>query len=379
MHRSNGKRKYGAGVAALALLAAACGGTEDGNGAQTEVEGTGSEENGSDETYSFRLAGGVAETHPSAQATEDWAERVETLSDGRVEIETIWSGTLLGATEVMPGVRDGRVEIGQSSTSWHPAELPHSYLATVPFLSYDGEAAMRAMNEMYTDDGPLKNEYESQGLHLISFQPLDAVLLGGQEEWTDTSDLSGKQIRAAGDWDAALSAVGAEPVGVPYAEIYESLQRGAIDGYGLNFEGIYDVQLHEVAPYMHDPGVGQITSMNLFISLEEWNGLPDDLQEVMEKAAQGTADSISSLYEEVNSAQCEEMVDSGATFVRWSEEATAEWEETLGDTLIEKWLDSTPDRSEAEEFLERYQSLMDDYSDDSEWNSAFDICYDRQG
>lgn len=328
----------------------------------------------SEDNYRLRLAGGVAESHASAQATEHWVKRVEELSDGRITINTIWAGSLLSALEVMPGVRDGRVQIGQSSTSWHPSELPLTYLATVPFLTYDGEAAARAMNHLYATEEQFRAEYERQGLHLISFQPLDVVLLGGRDTWNGIDDLRGLQIRAAGDWEAALAAVGAQPVGVPYVEIYEAIQRRVIDGYGLNFEGIYDVQLHEVAPIMHDPGLGQITSMNLLINLDTWNSLPEDVQNIMEQAAQDMMDEVSAIYTEVNERQCEAMTSAGARFISWPEEETERWAAMLGDSLLESWMQATRDAEYAATFLERYQDEMAAQEGNSSWQSAFSLC-----
>src|SRR5690606_22783285 len=86
--------------------------------------GDGDNGGGGDETFSFTVASAVAETHPTAQATVQWMDRVTELTDGRVTFDPVWSGALLPAAELLAGVKDGRADIGHTSTSWHMSDLP---------------------------------------------------------------------------------------------------------------------------------------------------------------------------------------------------------------------------------------------------------------
>lgn len=329
-----------------------------------------------EEEYRFRLAAGVAPSHPSAQATEYWIKRVDELSAGRIKIQATWGGALLMNPEIMPGVRDGRVDIGLSAASSYPAEWPLTQLNAVPFLAPDGAAVARAMNELYRTMDDFEAEYKRQGVHLISFLPLDRLLLGARKEFANIGDLEGLQIRAIGTWQGALRSAGATPVGVPYSELYESLQRGVIDGYGLNFEGIYDVKLYEIALYMHNAGVGIISNMNIIISRELWDGLPAELQTIMEQAAAEMMDRVPEISKQIVEQQCADAVKAGAHFIKWTDQAISEWEAAVGDGLVNNWAETVSDKNTAESFKNQYEELVQKYSSDSKWKSAFDICFD---
>jgi TRAP-type C4-dicarboxylate transport system substrate-binding protein len=326
-----------------------------------------------DETHKFSLAGAVAAPHASAKATEFWAERVKTLSGGKIQITSNWGGGLLPSLEIVPGVSDGRVDLGHTSSSWHP-EMHYTYLTTMPFLVSDGEAAARAMNELYATNAAMQAEYKAAGVHLLSFLPLDVVLLGSRDKIDGIEKLKGKQMRATGDWQSALTMVGAQPVSIPYAEIYESLERGVVDGYGVNFEAIFDVKLHEVAKNIQDVGVGQVSAMTLVISDEVWSGLSDRSKEILNTATSEMLAQISQVYADVNRKQCEAMKASGTQFISWSAEEKAKWRQAVGDTLVEKWAAGTSDKQAALDFRKRFVELTEKYSADSKWKSAFEIC-----
>ena len=331
------------------------------------------------DTYNLRLASGLGESHPSSKTTEYWAKKVEELSNGRIKISMTWGGALLPSTEVMPGAGDGRVDLGTFSVAWHPAELPLSYLSTAPFLTTNGEAAARAMTEIYRTDEKFRQNYEQQGVHLIMFQPLDILLIAGKTLFDKPETLRGKQIRLVGDAQDILPKVGAQPISIAYEETYESLERGVIDGHAMNFEGIVDIRTDEVAKNMVDAGIGQVTAMNLVISSDVWADFSDEDKKIIEDATADTFDNMSQIYRDLNSAHCDGMVAQGANFFSWSDEDKAFWRDASAQEQIDKWTAKQSDKAYAAEFLDRYKTLMAEFGETSTWESAFAICSAKQG
>lgn len=329
---------------------------------------------GSAQSFKFTMASAVAQTHPSGQATTQWMDRVTELTDGRVTFDAVWSGALLPGNELLAGVGDGRADIGHTSASWHMAELPHASIVTVPFVSYDGEASTRALNELYTTNQAMHDEFASAGVELVSAQPLDVVLLGSKTPFQDISALQGQQVRATGEWIKALSLVGAEPVGVPYGETYEALQRGVVNGYALNWEAVYDLQLQEVAPLMEDPGVGQVSNMMLIFNSQKWASLPEDVRAAFDQATTEQVDSLSAVYEQLNKEQCQTIVDGGGKFSTWNDAAQKQWRDTAADTTRDAWIAGLPDPEEGRTFFDDYVSLMAEKTAASTWKSGIDIC-----
>lgn len=360
---SSATRKIGAiAVGATLLATTACGG-----GATA-----------GNENFHFTFASAVAEAHPSGKATTQWMDRVEELTDGRVTFDSVWSGALLSGPELFAGVSDGRADIVHTSVSWNMSELPYTSAATLPFVTHDGEASSRAMNELYETNDSFRSEYEDQGVKLISAQPLDVVLLGGKSSFEESGALDGKQIRATGEWIEALSIVGAEPAGIAYAETYEALQRGVVDGYALNWEGVYDLQLQEVAPVMEDPGVGQVSNMMMLFNDQKWKSLPEDIQEAFDKATVEQVESLSDIYQKISEEQCQAMIDGGAQFNTWSEDAQNEWRDEAAAPIKEAWAKNLPNPDSGKKFLDEYIDLIADKSESSTWKAGISICKSLQ-
>ena len=67
-------------------------------------------------------------------------------------------------------------------------------------------------------------------------------------------DLTGLKIRITPVYRDFFQALGATVVQTPPGEVYTSLERGVVDGYGWPITGIFDLGWHEKTKYRVDPG-----------------------------------------------------------------------------------------------------------------------------
>ena len=384
MKRRSLTRRTGVFVVGLALLVAACGPDEtepDPTVDDTEPEPTAEEEPAVDdaETFELSLAAANGREHATSHATAWWIERVEELTDGRVTISASWGGAMMPFPELLAGAGDGRVDIANGNTTFHPAELPVSQLTTVPFVQYDIEAQVRALHDAYQEHEALRGEYEASNVHVLAFQPMDQITIASDEPWTGIDDIDGQRIRALGRWAEALEILGAEPIAVPFGEVYEAAQRGLIDGVGLNFEGIADTRVYEQMDYLTDPNAGSVSTMLLFINLDVWNDLPQDIQDAMTQAAEEHYDEVSRIYGEVLRGECESMHDTGVEFSAWDDAEVDRWLDVVGDSILEAWSDEVADIEGAAEFTDFYFDRMAEHEPASEWQSGLSICMDVAG
>lgn len=128
--------------------------------------------------------------------------------DGDIQIEKFYQESLLKATDILPGVAQGRADLGFTVVLYYPGELPLSQLASVPYLATNAEAQAKAYNKLYAENKAFKAEYDKAGVHVISFTPLGGTIIGGTKKWENVGDLKGQSIRAAGYVANALKAAG---------------------------------------------------------------------------------------------------------------------------------------------------------------------------
>jgi TRAP-type mannitol/chloroaromatic compound transport system substrate-binding protein len=84
--------------------------------------------------------------------------------------------------------------------------------------------------------------------------------------------------------------MGASVTTLAGSEVYPSLERKVIDAAEYSLPNIdYDLGFHEIAKYMHVPGVHQPSSiLELIVSKKSWEALPKDLQELVKAVAAET-------------------------------------------------------------------------------------------
>jgi len=78
-----------------------------------------------------------------------------------------------------------------------------------------------------------------------------------------------------------LAELGAEPVGMPAPRIYESMQRGTIDGYMLPWEAVKGFRLEEVSDQHTEFGFYSLAFV-LTMNKAKYESLPDDLKQVID-------------------------------------------------------------------------------------------------
>ena len=353
-------------VAALvgALVLAGCG--------NSSSDGAG----GSGEPITLSLASLLTEPNPASQVVLWWADRVNELTDGQVTVEPYFAGSLVPAAEIMPGVSDGRASLGHTTVAFHPAEFPLGQVVSLPFTAYDGEAQLKAFNELYRNYEPFRREFEAQGLRVLFFGSIDRALLGSTRPIDSIDDLSGVSIRAIGNISDTFAAAGANPIGVAPAEIYESVQRGLLDAWGsYPIEGAAELGLHEVGPIIRDPGTGLYSNMMVIVSEATWQSWPANVREAMLQASLELEDEYSVIYARGTQAACEKVIGSGAEVAAWSDVEVARLSNLLGDSITERWIErSEAAGAPAREFHGEYLKLLERFGVGSRWVDGVTAC-----
>lgn len=317
-----------------------------------------------DQTWELRFANFLGPDAAQIQAMQWWADEVAERTDGRVTVEFFHGGALLEATDTLPGIGDGRAEMGHVAHFYHPAELPLSRLSEVPFLTTNSEVQARAWNAMFENNADLQAEWEAMGVHMLHVNPSGVIIVGSEEPIASPDDLAGVQIRAVGGAAEALSARDANPIAMPAPEIYESIQRGVIEAYSsFPWEVITAFQLQEVAPYVADPGLGNYLITAAPISLDMWESMPADIQQILtDVSAELFEGPIWDIYADVDGAVCDAMMEVDGEVTIFDEADVTAWQEDLGDVLIESWMEELPDGVDGQAFLDEYLGYVDEFA-----------------
>lgn len=219
---------------------------------------------------------------------ERFADNVDVLTAGRVEIEPFGAGVLVPALQVYEGVRDGIVPAGHSTPSYLVNQDPINAI----FAGFPGGMGPEAFITWIYEEGGKEALYDLRAEE--GFKSL-IVGIGSSEIMAHSNvpirsaeDLEGLKYRTSGPWAEVMSEYfGAVPTVVPPGEIYTLLQRKGVDlvEWGPP-SGNLPEGFHEAAKYIVVPGVHQPTFLwEVVLKQETWDALDDDLKPLIEKAA----------------------------------------------------------------------------------------------
>jgi TRAP-type C4-dicarboxylate transport system substrate-binding protein len=361
-------------VTAAVVLAGACG------------NGSADSPDTADEVISIRYTSVGATGSEIMNQVEWFAEQVEDRTDGRVEFELFLDGTLVGAAETLPAVLDGRADAGYLCDCYAPNEFPVWSLFSTPFAGNNAEAFMRTAVELYQDDaGLLAEEFEGLGLHANWFHTIGAGLTYMREPIESVSDLRGLRLRAIGLTAEAFASAGAEPVAMDPGEIYESVQRGAIDGVGtFFFPSAHAFGVEEVAPHVGDPGTGFYASVGFIMNAEVWESLPADIQDVFNEVSDELMSGVAiDIYEQASAEACDAFLAAGGTVTVFAEEEVQSWRDEVLPPMLDQWTDRVVqhtgvDRAEVEQFYSSYVETLERNVAQSDHVPDAEACAARQ-
>lgn len=218
-----------------------------------------------------------------------FADRVEMLTDGRVEIQVFTGGTLGKALNVSETVKNG---VAQAGHTWMGYDWGKDKAAVV-FGGFAGSMdSERMLHWLYEGGGvDMWRDFRMEKFGVVSmplFIRTAEAFLHSNKPVRNMDDLQGLKVRTAGAWLEISQGMGAAPVTMPGAEVYTSLERGAIDAteWGTLYENI-SPGFHKIAKYVVIPGVHQPSApFELIINKDAWEALSERDQELVSMAAE---------------------------------------------------------------------------------------------
>ncbi len=369
--------KRGTVMGAAALLVAplaACGGGSESSSAAGGGDGA--------QSYNWQYANYLPPNSSLSTGIADYFDAIE--EPGNIAVEEFYQESLLAATDIMPGVAQGRAELGFMIALYHPGELPLSQVVGVPFQTDDSEAAIKTFNSLYEENEAFRAEYDAQGVHVLSFVPLAPNMIGTSEPLTGLDDLQGQKIRAVGLVSQAMQIAGVSPVALAAPEIYEAVERGVIDGFtSYPFDVAVANSMNEVAPYMTDPGTGLYNLGALIINQGVWDGLDEETRTLMTEQIDDYVTNSIALLAEEEKRICDEFLEAGGTPGVFPEADVERFEQQVGDAVLDAWREQATSagvsEADVEGFLEAYQTTLTEQAESSSYVPGLVACAERAG
>lgn len=256
-------------------------------------------------------------------AIKPFIERVQKMSGGRLEISLHYAGELVNYSEVDQALKSNMIQMANTSSLFFRGSLPMGWVSAPsmpPFVTRTNDE----FNELFHHRGIDKLVGEALAEKGIKYLGSHAV--GNTYFWSKTpikslEDLKGFKVRFFGSMSDCMEHFGAAPVMLPHPETYMAIATGTLDGSGTAWWLYRDLKLHEVCPYFIGPAWQVPQGMELWVSKKAWDKLPEDLQAIVEVAAeafnQDYMDAVTMEEKEMFNKSFEEW---GTTYLEFSDE-----------------------------------------------------------
>ena len=265
----------------------------------------------------LRFAASEAETSIYAKALAPALKRIEERTEGRVVCETYYSNALGSINDTIEQIAlGGNIVNSTSSSSWATygcADMT-AMDCMFAFASTDEIAAFNE-SQMWKD---MVAELEENGnIHMVcmNWAAAPRVILSNKPI-NSVADLKGFLVRVPTNTYAAwFSALGASPVsGIPFAEVYQNIESGVIEGAEAPFATLRDYSIQEVAKYAFASNHTYAASC-FGLSTKIWNMIsPEDQAIITEELTAGGVE-YTKLCAEASDSVIAEMEAAGVTIV----------------------------------------------------------------
>jgi len=227
---------------------------------------------------------------PSSPLNDTMAFLDKTLqekSKGRIKIELHINNSIAkGEAAHLEGAQLGTIDVVAIGSAPIGGMFEPTYQALdLPFLWASREQVWKVM------DGPLGQEL----LKKMEAKNLKAFCFGGgwgfrnmmsnKRAITTPDDMKGQTIRVqeSPTYVAMMKAMGANPVPMPYVEVYLAMKQGTIDGMELPSFTLTSDRFHEVTKY-YSLTRHSYPPIAWFMNLKKYQALAPDLQKAVEES-----------------------------------------------------------------------------------------------
>lgn len=199
---------------------------------------------------------------------------IERLEGTKVMNYNLFSGSFLGDSKTQYDLTlNGVTNLSLGMQSYSPGRFPMNDFTELPSMGRNAEESTIRMWELLENNNLFSSEYkEIEILSLFKNDPAQLIMKDIQVK--TPSDMNGLVIRSPSKAGSnLLRELGAVPISMPMGEVYESLEKGVIDGALAPASTIYNYQLSDVSKYILK-GDFYTSSMFLIINKDYLSKLP---------------------------------------------------------------------------------------------------------
>lgn len=289
----------------------------------------------------------VADSTPKGQGALMFQKKVDERLAGKVKVEVFSNSQLVGDKAEMEWLLLGDTPmIIAPSLSKFDKYTKKLQVFDLPFL-FDDLAAVDRFQK-----GPagkaLLDSMKSKGIKGLGYWHNGMKQISANKPLLVPEDAKGLKFRiqASSVLEEQFKTLGGNPQKLPFAEVYQALQTGVVDGAENPWSNIYSQKFHEAQKHITETNHGVLDYL-VVVNAKFWDGLPADIRAQLEATLAEVTDAVNALADEVNQGDKKKIAESGRSQIHavapqqheaWRKAVTPVWrkfEDDIGKDVIE--------------------------------------------
>ncbi len=295
---------------------------------------------------------------------EQFAKRIEIMSQGRLTIEVHAGNELVGALDVFDAVSEGKAQLGNGAAYYWAKIIPAApWFTTVPF----GLKAQDLTTWILKGGGyPLWRETYAPFGVIPMLAGNTGVQMGGwfNREIRSVTDFKGLKMRMPGLGGKVIQKLGARVVLLPAGDILKAMESGEINA--SEWIGPYhDLQMgfHRIAKYYYGPGWHEPgTAFEMIVNRRAYESLTPDMQAIIKSAVAELNNQVLTEFEYFNSRAMLEIVRERIVLLRQFPYSVLRELERLSAEVLDAEAAKDPQAGKVHAALIRFKKEMSQFS-----------------
>ncbi|WP_181295112.1 TRAP transporter substrate-binding protein [Pseudomonas sp. Q2-TVG4-2] len=277
----------------------------------------------------IKFAHVVADNTPKGQGALLFKKLAEERLPDKVQVEVYPNSSLFGDGKEMEALLLGDVHMLAPSLAKFEHYAKAIQIYDLPFLFDDLAAADRFQSS--PEGKALLTSMEDKNITGLAYWHNGTKQMSANKALREPSDARGLKFRvqASRVLEEQFKIVRANPRKMSFAEVYQGLQTGVVNGTENTWSNYESQKVHEVQKYITQSDHGLIDYM-VITNTKFWRGLPDDVRSELAQIMDEVTIEVNRQADELNQKAKRTIAESGKSeIIELTSAQRAQWREAM--------------------------------------------------
>ncbi|WP_339635885.1 TRAP transporter substrate-binding protein DctP [uncultured Sneathiella sp.] len=219
------------------------------------------------------------------EGMESFSEQISKATDGNFEISLQYGGVLSDPKENLDGLKIRAFEAAMFCPIYHPSKTPAITALDLAFLPVTDLESRVKVHEAYLHNPVVLDELARWNAYpLMTGLMPNYEVMGKGKAPESLADWKGLRVNASGGIGDLMKTIGVVTTTVPAPEMYQSLERGVMDGVAFPYTYAFAAyKLHELSTWRtEESSLGSLTCV-VAASKQAYEALPQQYKDLIDR------------------------------------------------------------------------------------------------